>query len=337
MQHRHFNKNNHKQELHAKNKWKDLQIQRKFQEKHDAKYHLPPHCPIEKPEHIKRAGIFLLSLVALASVIQVINTINKNVSTPSKPTVKKAKNNRSSSFFAEAKEITAENLNLNQTFTEESVGSALYRHILPFLDEKGHFSAETISMALKDAHASNPGIKGQIINLFNSVHAGGNGPITPFTNLSQHVHMGTARIWDENGSFNEKNWQRLLDYAKEKDHMPNMIYQTTLESFIEMINKEHGTQPGTGRDSHIPGGIAAQKFAGGAARQQLFDLVGEKDSTDRVFISKESLELFYRDTGALWGTIKEKINNDEYQKSLQNDLAMLDDTVDKTRQGLRLK
>lgn len=152
-------------------------------------------------------------------------------------------------------------------------GTPLYEHIRQFLDETAHHCPATVTKELKEMYASGALFKGPIISEFNSHHSGSNGPIKPGMDFSEHIHYGTTRIFNADGTFNQAYWNDLVKFAEDRQgrNETDILRQSTVEDEVKYINNRDGYEPNTGRRFTLASLI--QVAAGAGARAQLFDLL----------------------------------------------------------------
>lgn len=199
-------------------------------------------------------------------------------------------------------------LALHEKHREERIragGTELFEHEFQFVDDAHYFKAATVARELEKAHASAPHMKGVLIAGFNACHSSTNGPIEPSTDFSKHIHHGTSRIFNRDGSFNQLNWDALVNFVKERQSAfdADIIRLSTLEAFVKHINDTFGYEADSGRKHVMTSFI--QDAAGAGARKQLFEVLscGYKKlpndfSKTELCMKLSDLELFFRDSKA---------------------------------------
>ena len=156
-------------------------------------------------------------------------------------------------------------------------------------------------------------MKGHIIHKFNAAHSGK----CPFTKTEFNratdgtfgytLHLGTARVWDPDGSINEENLTTLVESTKEFNVDVNdfIIKKNKLMEYLEYRRTIDPEVPGTGRyESKVPFSRDIQYKAATGAWGEVFESIKSGVHADEPYVTVARLELFLRDTPALLQEIK---------------------------------
>ena len=142
--------------------------------------------------------------------------------------------------------------------------SSLERHVLPFLNPDDVFSGSTITDALTAMHGSMPGVKGPLISTFNATHGSENWALPSFSakfikdknGFARFLHLGTTRIWNDDGSINE---ERMVEFKK---IFPEKVSQSGLNAYLaECMKKDPPTsENGSHRNADAKFGLTTKKM-----------------------------------------------------------------------------
>src|SRR5690348_3333820 len=93
--------------------------------------------------------------------------------------------------------------------------TAMDKHVKRFVNEDWSYDPKSVAKGLEDVHADYPLVKGVAISTFNASHVSKcpamSGSFVPDekTGYAKFLHMGTTRIWNEDGSVDEAKWKEF--------------------------------------------------------------------------------------------------------------------------------
>lgn len=215
-------------------------------------------------------------------------------------------------FSLNAEVLTAAQVKLPQ---EKYAGlPPLLLHVLAFgaLQDKDQiiFSVQTIKDKLAAAGETSPGVVGALVDAFNAQHEGK----CPFisnvfaqvgqTNFGSALHLGTGRLYNQDGSFNEANWQKLVTALPADLVAEKRIKRADLYAYLDSI-KDWPEEAGTNRHDNplsLFDNKAMQINAAKAAWMEVFKLfasdwyLGGDGVTYEPIVDLDLLKLFFTNT-----------------------------------------
>jgi hypothetical protein len=155
--------------------------------------------------------------------------------------------------------------------TKDTEMSSLFKHILYVLDAKNCSSPSSIAKVLDRMGSSHPDFKGFAIHSFNAGHRGNNCPFFKNTPLSKSLHLGTTRIWKEDGSVDEMRWKKFLKEAS--DENGSIFRLSKVHAYLAECAEKDPEQKETGRHTTplLPMSKESQVFAAVQAWNEVFD------------------------------------------------------------------
>lgn len=153
-------------------------------------------------------------------------------------------------------------------------------------------------------------LKGLAIHTFNAVHRGGS--LCPFlkdTPLAASLHLGTTRVWNEDGSVNEIRLQQFISSASETypAESSGIIRRSSLLAYLKKCAKNDPEDRKTGRHAERFGSRFTQELAATAAWDEVFNnltcgQIAKKDKPNEKepYISVEVIKEFFYDSGAAY-------------------------------------
>ncbi|MBA3660540.1 MAG: hypothetical protein H0W64_02315 [Gammaproteobacteria bacterium] len=193
--------------------------------------------------------------------------------------------------------------------------SALGKHPVPFSNGDTSYSPQTVAEGLKKAHGVHATIKGTIIATFNATHASkqwtcpvskGNFKPDEKNGYAHHLHMGTTRIWNADGSINEERWDKFVaavtagqDEAKEK-----IVTLSALKNYLKVCYDQDEQDLNSGRNTHaLFSSKKVQGFAATAAWDEVYDRltcgwkpINSQSLVLEPYITLSLIRLFFEDS-----------------------------------------
>jgi hypothetical protein len=183
--------------------------------------------------------------------------------------------------------------------------SALEKHVYAFgsFDSKNNINYSSTTIANELSHHGEPhyNIVGSAVSFFNATHSG-KVPYGDITFSCPHqkefgasLHLGTLRLYGEDGSFSQDNWD---GFAKDNDNISLHQLMDYLEDKTGMLPDEHDT--GRNTDSWFSS-RKVQTTAGREAWKEVFKILAcdwqeGKDKTLEPLVQTNLLELFFKDS-----------------------------------------
>lgn len=195
--------------------------------------------------------------------------------------------------------------------------SALEKHVLAFSekreDAKIIYSDNSIGTELTELGSPNAMTKGRVIHKFNAANSGK----CPFSRTEFNsgadgtfgytLHLGSARVWDPDGSINEDKFAALIEATKEFNFELNefIVKRNKVMEYLEYRRDIDPEVPETGRyASKIPFSREIQYKAATGAWGEVFESIKSGVDNDEPYVTVTRLELFFRDTPAVLREIK---------------------------------
>lgn len=195
--------------------------------------------------------------------------------------------------------------------------SALEKHVLAFSemrdDEKIKYSGNSIGTQLGELGSSKARLKGTLIHKFNAINSGRCSlTSTEFNHgddgtFGYTLHLGTARIWNADGSINEDNLVDLIDSTYEFNAEVNdfIITESSLFEYIAQRQNTDPEEPKNGRySSYKPFSKKVQHGAANGAWGEVFESLKSGEIDGEAYITSSRLEKFFRDTNLLVAELK---------------------------------
>jgi hypothetical protein len=188
----------------------------------------------------------------------------------------------------------------------------LAKHVARFA-ENGFFSPSTVGDGLKKIHADKAGAKGYAIAVFNASHSGN--VVCPFghTEFKSHetkgyakyLHLGTTRIWNSDGTFNEDRWEQFKEAVTSfTEHEVPIVKKSSLTNYLKQCYKNDPQEATTGRNANSWFSSATmQSFAANAAWDEVYERLScgwypnSKGDLD-PYITLDLIKLFFEDSEA---------------------------------------
>lgn len=190
--------------------------------------------------------------------------------------------------------------------------SSLYKHIYYCLDSEGKFSAKSIAQKIKDMHGATPDLIGYFIDKFNSIHSGTHSCPAFFDNgktkaLAKFLHLGTTRIWNADGSFNEDRWNKLMAAVtqRQEEQKEVIVVRSELKEYLAYCLLKDAPDFETGRQAEVwNSSKKIQAIAAVAAWDEVFDrlacgwvpLKEGKPGELEPYLTKEVTREFFEDS-----------------------------------------
>lgn len=158
--------------------------------------------------------------------------------------------------------------------------TALARHVARFCHENGDFSPTTVQEGLDTIHGTATKAKGVAIATFNASHCSGS--VWPHTHgkfekrantqYGDFLHMGTARIWDADGTINEERWDRFSQFvtAGQQPDAEKIVLLSKLKEYLAKCYNEDAPDNATGRNANA---WFSSKYVQGTAATTAWDEV----------------------------------------------------------------
>lgn len=206
---------------------------------------------------------------------------------------------------AESKEgpqaLYEERLQKYKEATKDLELSSLFKHILYVLDAKNCSSPSSIARVLKNMGSSAAEFKGFAIHTFNAVHRGSSCPFFKNTPLSKSLHLGTTRIWKEDGSVDEARWQQFLKNASEENG--SIFTLSKVQAYLQECTEKDPEEEKTGRKTtpYLPLSKSMQVNAAVLAWNEVFDRLTcgwqlKENGELEPYISTQVVREFFEDS-----------------------------------------
>lgn len=196
--------------------------------------------------------------------------------------------------------------------------SSLEKHVFYFLDVNKTFSGATVAAGLAKMHGSATTMKGALISFFNSNHAGtakfcpAMNAITKKMDFSRTLHLGTTRVWNEDGSVNEENWNSLKKYiqANQPKDEENIVRKSTLFAYLKVCtasfklkDKEQKVITNNRKPNGFFDGEGTQGTAADQAWNEVFRLLSAGTTSKGVsepYMTIEDFRMFFQDSPVVY-------------------------------------
>ena len=189
--------------------------------------------------------------------------------------------------------------------------SALEKHVSRFVSPDSFFSPTTVADGLEKIHSRGPVIKGVLIASFNSSHAGNACPFLrakfesdPIRGYAKYLHLGTTRIWNQDGTINQERWRQFVDFVLDtpiEGHV--VVTKSKMKDYLDLCKTIDSEEPHTGR--HARGLFSSQKaqvYAAISAWDEVYDrltcgwLYNEALRDYEPYIHLDLIRLFFEDS-----------------------------------------
>lgn len=160
--------------------------------------------------------------------------------------------------------------------------SPLAKHVQRFTDDESTYSPETVAAGLEKIHGYAASMKGYAISLFNATHSSDN-IMCPVTRArfvkdnekgyAKNLHLGTTRIWNQDGSLNEERWQKFIENTVIEYKSEKIVPKSKLDAYLSQCYYNDPQDLTTGRNSNA---LFSSKYIQGTAATAAWNEVYER-------------------------------------------------------------
>lgn len=195
-------------------------------------------------------------------------------------------------------------------------------HIKLFTKPNGEFNPSSVSNGLERAGGSHPDITGEVIARFNAGHI----TSCPFYrtavcapnkegSYAPAFHLGTTRIWKENGEIDEAMWEELVAFVTkgQEQSEKKVVKQSVLMAYLEERAAKDPEEAKTGRNTK--GFFASKNIQCLAAREawkKTFELLATYPNAADPSIPLEKVRAFFENTEAAFLAKKNDMGLDSF-------------------------
>lgn len=178
--------------------------------------------------------------------------------------------------------------------------TALQKHVLAFgkLNSKTHkveFDAITTMFALRNMGEPLWPVIGFFVALGSKLQAGKCPIGTAELDTKKALHLGTSRLWDKDGNFDEVRWNRMFGDLKSSAPISQSKWNETVTNLVKDDQPETNTNREVG-DGYIHSKKTQISTAQREAKE-MFKLLGRKEGDDLVMPAC-LIKLYFEDTRA---------------------------------------
>lgn len=189
--------------------------------------------------------------------------------------------------------------------------TALQLHVLPFAEKElpnGDlvYTGSSIANRLAKAGSMGSTAKGPIISMFNATHSGARCPFSRGVlpnnqSIAQSLHLGTTRIWDENGHVNEKRFNAFVRACVSEHPEYGLIFTPkNIKAYLLDCSRKDPIQENTGRNTLSTfSSRFVQEMAADKAWDELFASYKTGMVDGEPYLNYHAMYLFFHDTNAL--------------------------------------